>query len=339
MKNGAYLVIIVIITFLAGIIFWFFQRQAATYSGPIEKLTLSAETNLLPALVWIAEKQGYFEERGLEITIKEVDSCEVAFTSMLQTGDSDVVTVDQTPIVAQSFDRNDFAIISGLTHSDNSLKVLGRRDRGINSPSDLRGKKIGITKGDTGEYFFSLFLETIGLNLSEVETIDTKTEELSSALLDGKVDAIVAWESHLLLARKQLGDRAQVFEGGGMLRENYYFASPKSFIQSHPQAIKRFLSAIKDAEIFSKEHASEAQKIVTKRMHLDEDFVGKIWRDFSFELFLDQDILTSMEDEARWNMKQQADKKQIPDYRDFIASDGLRAVAPEAITLKENAAP
>lgn len=162
---------------------------------------------------------------------------------------------------------------------------------------------------------------------------------MTSALLDGKVDAIVAWESHLVSARKQLGDRAQVFEGGGILRENYYLASPKSFIQNHPQAIKRFLSAIKDAEFFSKEHASEAQKIVAKRMNLDEDFVGKIWKDFSFQLFLDQDVLTSMEDEARWNMKQQADKKQIPDYRDFIASDGLRAVAPEAITLQENATP
>lgn len=149
MKNGAYLIVIVIITSLAGIAFWFFQRQAATYSGPVEKLTLSAETNLLPALVWIAEKQDYFHKRGLDITIKEVDSCEIAFASMLQNGDSDIVTVDQTPIVAQSFDRNDFAVISGLAHSDNSLKLLGRRDKGINSPSDLRGKKIGITKGDT----------------------------------------------------------------------------------------------------------------------------------------------------------------------------------------------
>lgn len=339
MKNKAYLIIVLLITFLAGITFWFSQRQAVMYSGPIEKLTLSAENNLLPALVWIAEKQDYFHERGLDITIKEVDSCEVAFASMLQNSDSDVVTVDQTPIVTQSFDRNDFAIISGLAHSDNSLKVLGRRDRGINSPSDLSGKKIGITKGDTGEYFFSLFLETVGLNLSEVESIDIETEELSSALLDGKVDAIVAWESHLLLARKQLGDRAQVFEGGGILRENYYFASPKSFIQSHPQAIKRFLSAIKDAEIFSKEHASEAQKIVAQRMRMDEDYVGKIWKNYSFQLFLDEDVLTSMEDEARWNMKQRTDKKPIPDYRDFIASDGLRAVAPEAITLKENVAP
>ncbi len=41
-----------------------------------------------------------------------------------------------------------------------------------------------------------------------------------------------------------------------------------------------------------------------------------------------------MEDEARWAMKEGlTDKKEVPNYLDFIFMDALELVKPEAVTI------
>ena len=42
--------------------------QEREHTGPIEKVTLGVETSLLPAAVWVAEHEGYFEQEGLDLT-------------------------------------------------------------------------------------------------------------------------------------------------------------------------------------------------------------------------------------------------------------------------------
>jgi NitT/TauT family transport system substrate-binding protein len=49
---------------------------------------------------------------------------------------------------------------------------------------------------------------------------------------------------------------------------------------------------------------------------------------------LDQTILITLEDEARWAIREGLiDKKEIPNYLDFIYMDLLENVKPEAITI------
>ncbi len=51
-------------------------------------------------------------------------------------------------------------------------------------------------------------------------------------------------------------------------------------------------------------------------------------------LMLDQTILMSLEDEARWAMREGlTDKKEIPNYLDFIYVDALEQVKPETVTI------
>ena len=51
-------------------------------------------------------------------------------------------------------------------------------------------------------------------------------------------------------------------------------------------------------------------------------------------MVLDQTILVSLEDEARWAMKERlTDKKEIPNYLDFIFIDALEQAKPEAVTI------
>ncbi len=313
-----------------------YRNPAKKFTGPMEKITVGVEKSLLPALVWIAEDNGYFTENGVEATIKEYDSGRAALKAMLDEGGLDMVTVAQTPVMFNSFDRSDFAIVSAIVSSYNEITVLARRDRGITKAGDLRGKKVGMTKGSSGQYFLDLFLSNNNLQLSEVEKVDLPTSQLVSNLTTGSVDAISTWNPHLYNAQKVLGGESIIFPTRKILRVDFYFVPNKNFLQNHPEAIARFLQALKQAEDFIKNNEDKSVDIVTKRLGLDRAFVASVWGDYQFGLFLDSTIIQTLENEAAWAIQNKlTDKTEVPDYHAFISVDALTQAAPEKVQIKK----
>jgi len=143
-----------------------------------EKIIIGAETVAHASPVWIAENRGYFRDENLAVEIREFESGRTALRTMLNEGGIDVVTAAQTPVMYNSFARNDYAIIGGMVYSDNDLKMLVRQDRGIRTPSDLKGKVVGITTGSSGHFFLALFLAHNGLRLSDIKTTDVEATRL-----------------------------------------------------------------------------------------------------------------------------------------------------------------
>ena len=346
--SGLIVIIVLIVLAIEGyFLFQTYQNPAKKFSGEMEKITLGVEKSLLPSLVWIAENKGYFTENGVEVIIKEFDSGRAAFTAMLTDGGLalsersesnglDMVTVAQTPIMFNSFQRSDFAIISAMVSSYNDVHVLARRDAGITKPSDLRGKKIGTTKGSTGQYFLGLFLNNNTIQPSEVEIVDIPAGKLAESVTAGTVDAISVWQPHIYNAQKALGDKSITFPTRKIFREDFYFVPNRQFLQNNPVAITRFLQAVKQAEDFTKGNKDDAAGIVSQRLGLEKDFVASVWGDFQFGLFLDQTIIQTLESEAQWAIQNKlTDKTTIPNYLDFISVDALRIAAPEKVQIKK----
>ena len=57
-------------------------QKSVSRSPDLERLTLGVETSLQPAAVWVVADQGYFEQEGLALTIKEFDSGKASFVVM-----------------------------------------------------------------------------------------------------------------------------------------------------------------------------------------------------------------------------------------------------------------
>lgn len=304
------------------------------YTGPVEKITFGVEKSIFSSVVWVAENKGYFEEQGLDINIKEFDSGRNAFKTMLSEGNIDMATVAQTPVVIHSFERNDYAIIAGMVTSDGDTKLLARKDKGISRPTDLKGKKVGTVKGSTGHFFLDLFLTEKGMKSSDVEIVDFKATDLVPAIKNGTVDAISVWEPHISDAQKVLGEKALLLETGVIFREDFYFVVNTNFIENHPGALQRFLKAIDKATVFMKQNKEESIRIVSQRIQSDRETVRTGWDIYTFEVFLDQAILLSLEDRAKWAIKNNlTDAVEVPNYLDYIYPDILEAVKPGAVTI------
>ncbi|RJR30134.1 MAG: hypothetical protein C4576_33905 [Desulfobacteraceae bacterium] len=298
------------------------------------KIVLGVETVAHASPVWIAENKGYFREEGITVEIREFESGRTALRTMLNDEGIDISTAAQTPVISHSFNRSDYAIVGNMVYSDNDVKMLGRRDRGINNPSDLKGKTVGVTGGSSGHFFLALFLAFHQLQMSDVNILDIEATHLPQALVEEKVDAIVTWEPHIHYAKKALGDKALLLPGGNIYREDFYFIAKKDFINGNSEDLKRFLKAIEKSEQFILKNKPEAMEIVARRLNLDREVLKETWDDFQFSLSLDQSILTSLEDESKWALNSgMAEGTTTPNYLHYIYVDALKAVKPEAVSI------
>lgn len=298
------------------------------------KIVIGAEPVPHSSPVWIAEAKGYFQQEGVTVEVREFESGRTALRTMLNVEGIDIATAAQTPVISHSFDRNDYAIIGGMVYSDNDLKMLARRDRGIAAPSDLRGKTVGMTGGSSGHFFLALFLALHDMQLTDLKTVDIEATNLARALVEGEVDAIATWEPHIYRARKELGEKALLLPSGDIYREDFYFVARKDFIRKNTEALKRFLQAIKRGEEFISKNGQESKGIVAARLKMDREILDATWDDFHFRLFLDQAILTSLEDESRWAINNRlTTAKKVPNYLDFIHTDALIEIDLRAVTV------
>ncbi len=305
------------------------------HTGPMDKVVLGAEASMLPAAVWVAEGKGYFREEGLDVTIKEFDSGRLSFLAMLEDGSVDISTVAPTPIMFSSFARQDFSILATFVYSDEDVKVIARRDKGITTAKDLRGKKVGTPAGTTGQFFLQAFLTFNKLRATEVEMIDVGPSDLPAALQSGRVDAIVIWEPHAHRAQQLLGDRALRLPSSPVYRETFNFMVMRDFARDNPRALRKFLRAADEATTFVRDHPEESQALVAERLNLDREVTAALWGDFVFGISLDQSLILTLEDEARWAIASglAGEKAKVPNYLDYIHVDALEDVKPEAVTV------
>lgn len=106
------------------------------------------------------------------------------------------------------------------------------------------------------------------------------------------------------------------------------------WITGHPELVTRFLNSLAQAEEYIINHPDESKAITQKRFKFDRASIESVWQVHHFSVSLDQSLITAMEDEARWMIKnKQTSEKQVPDFMNYIYIDGLKAVKPEAVNI------
>src|SRR5208283_5243276 len=105
-------------------------------------------------------------------------------------GKADLGTVADTPIVFTVMNGQKIAILATTQTSNRNEAIIARRDRGIAKPADLKGKKIGVPFGTHADFFTDIFLIAHGIDREKVKTIDIKPDEIATALVTGRVDAV-----------------------------------------------------------------------------------------------------------------------------------------------------
>ncbi len=306
------------------------QEKPEKYTGPVERITVAAYAGETGALVYVAEDQGFFEENGLEVTIKDYESGKAAADALIA-GETDIATSADFVFVSNSFDHVDLRVF-GTVATAEVIELVARKDKGIITPTDLKGKKIGITKKSSTESDLGKFLLYSGLSIDDVELVDLKPSEIVKAVINGDIDAGVTWDPNVYNIKKELGDNAVSWS----VVESFYFVliTKKNWINNKPKAAERFIKSVLEAEDYIKDNSEGAKEFVKDRFDYDSAYIDYSWPNQEFAVILEQAMLVLFEDQARWSIDNKlTDANQVPNYLDYIYMDALEEVKPEAIGI------
>jgi sulfonate transport system substrate-binding protein len=303
------------------------------FTGNKGSITIGVEQSPLLALMMIAEDQGFFSKQGVDVAVKYYASGKLALNGMFS-GEVEFATPAGTPIVFSSFERTDFSIVATIGSSDNDPKIVARKDRGIQKPGDLRGKRIATQKASAVHFFLHSFLIINGLSERDVMLSFKHPDALVPALAKGEIDAFSMREPYISRAKTLLRKNIILFEEPGLQLKTYNLVGFNTFIKDKPQAVKNILQTLLKSEEFVKKYPKHAQRIVSNKTGLKVSEIAGIWPDLRFEVALEQSLLTSLENQARWVIRNKlTDRKKVPNYLNFIYLDALEAVKPRGVTI------
>lgn len=306
--------------------------QTSPQQVPAERFIISSGSPEYSALTIVAEEKGYFKQQGLNVTIRDFPTGAGAINDLLA-GKADLAYAAEFVGVAMIDKNPDFMII-GSTAKSNLISIVVRKDSGISSPGDLKGKTIAFPKGTQAEFFLGRYLTLNSLDISDVSIQYLQPEDLVQSIVSGKSDAVIIWEPHVFNIRQQLGDNGKVFPAQSGQRFYWLTYTRPEVIRTRSDLLVRYFRALKEAESYLLHNNDDSKEIVRQRVNLSNEYIDSLWENNQYILSLDQSLIIAMEDEYRWVISENlTDKKAVPNFLDYINTSFLYSVKPDSVNI------
>lgn len=209
-------------------------------------------------ILLVAKDQGIFEKHGVQVEPVLYEVFDDVFPDMAaEKIDGGLFVIgDLVPI----FNNDNLHAIFLTDVSDGADQVVASPD--IQSPADLRGKRIGVALGTFGELFVRQMLIENGIQPAEVTFVDINAEAVPDAI-PSLIDAGHTWEPATSQA-VQKGQRI-IFtsaETPGLIPDLLVMRT--SVLRERPDDVRAFLAAWLEAVEFTKAHPEEAIASIAK---------------------------------------------------------------------------
>jgi NitT/TauT family transport system substrate-binding protein len=257
---------------------------AASPAGAQEANTIRvlAVANDLYAGAYYAQDQGFFKAAGLNVEITTLANGGAAATA-LAGGTGDIAVTNLVQLATAVAHGVPLTIIAGAglySTSAASTAICVLKTSPLRNARDLEGKTIGVAAlNDQATVALKKWLSENGADYKKVRMIELGYPEMIAGLGANRIDAAMLAEPWQTTARNG-DDRLFAKPFDSIAREFNIgaWASTKSWASSHPDAARRFASAIYAAAKWANTHHDESALILAKYAKADPKMIGGMIR-------------------------------------------------------------
>jgi NitT/TauT family transport system substrate-binding protein len=274
--------------------------------------------------MFVGAEKGYFKQHGVDASFRVVDTG-TDMVNALHNGEAQVGDMSTTTYLKAVNAGNPFQVIGLIMNDaaddrcDTPLAIVTERGRGIEAGKleDLKGKKIGLAKGQTSDEYFKMVLRRAKMKYEDI-TIENIWSQfgLAPALAEGKVDAIVSWEPFVTQALTQVPDSFLVIRGGQHMSYVTVAVAHGPTVESKPAVIKSIAAGLAQSSHFTRQNPDEAVEIFAKWVPGTDVAVGKkSIKHISFDPRMSPNVLRAFEnaeDEVLMNTLKGAARLDVP---------------------------
>jgi putative hydroxymethylpyrimidine transport system substrate-binding protein len=153
-------------------------------------LMLDFTPNAVHTGIYVAQHRGYFEEEGIDLTIREPSSTSDA-PKLLEAGRVDFAVMDINDLGIASTEGFQLQAVGAVVQVPLAAVIAGDRDD-VRTPADLEGKAIGVTGVPSDDAALDSVLESGGADPAAVRRVNIGFNAVP-AISSGRVDAATAF--------------------------------------------------------------------------------------------------------------------------------------------------
>lgn len=326
MKNKRTVIVLSLLLLGAIAVFiWKYKDNAKPKETVRINLTVPQTAYSIPTI--IAIEKGFFKENNLDVTVNYVKTGKIAMDDLLG-GKANFANIVETNVAFAGFNNPNIKVLCNFEKVYDAA-IVARKDKGITSETDLKGKKIGVMLATTSQVFAEWFLEKHDVSKNDVTMVNLLPAALQSGIIEGSgVDAISLWQPYIYNVQKALGDNAITFKDNAIFTGYMNLAGNADFIAKNEDAVNGLLKAYIKAEEFIITNEAESIEIIARVLSLDKTVVESIWKEYEFRISLSKELLDATVAEANWIITSQKDfeGKQLPDYTKYFDVSYLKKI-------------
>lgn len=206
----------------------------------------------------IARQQAALEKRfaGRQIGIKWIE-----FTSgpplleAMSTGSVDLGAVGDTPpIFAQAANAN-IVYVAG-SRITNGQGILVPANSNIRTIADLKGKRVGFTKGTSAHNVVIATLEKAGLTYDDITPVDLTPPDAGPAFANGSIEAWAIWDPYFAIGEKRQNGRILI-NAHEVAKTNSFYLANRDFANAHVRETRDVIDGLAEAARWAEANRAE----------------------------------------------------------------------------------
>jgi NitT/TauT family transport system substrate-binding protein len=233
------------------------------------------------APLYLALKNGYFKQAGLNVTVDPVTQSTLAIPDMLH-GTVDIVAGANyvSFLQAQAKGAVQFKVlVEGVACKPDTFAIEALPSSGIKSPAGLAGKKVAVNLTNNIQTLTAnAVLKADGVDPSKVQYVVVAFPDMIAALKAHRVDAISVVQPFLAGAQASDGAKTVVSSCTGPAANepmSGYFAT-QSWAQQNPNTARAFQTAMLKAQAYANANPQAVKSILPSYIKISAQAASQV---------------------------------------------------------------
>jgi NitT/TauT family transport system substrate-binding protein len=235
-------------------------------SGDANSITLSYSQVVADELpFWIADEAGLFKAQGLDVKLTNLSSSD-GFPALIS-GQTQLASIGAPEMVSGAASGGQVSYLATLTPVF-PYELFAK----VNDPAQLKGKRVGITSTSGSLYIATLdALRQLGLQPSDVAITPLgSVTNVNNALVAGTIDAAMSHPPTTTQLEAAGYHSLLDLASQNIPTSNVGVAATDTYVKSHGDQIRRFMTAVQQAIKREKSDEAYATGVLSKHLKVTD---------------------------------------------------------------------
>jgi NitT/TauT family transport system substrate-binding protein len=247
------------------------DKSEGTTSGGATKITFGYIGDYNgTSLLAIADQEKLWAKHGIEASAKVFTTGPIQVQA-LGAGDLDFGYIGPGAVWLPASGKAKIVALNSLGNAD---RVIAQP--GIASMAQLKGKKVGVPAGTSGDMILSVALKKAGMTTKDVQLVPMEPPTIVSAFSSGQIDAAGIWYpllNNIKQRKPNLVELAKDSDFADTVTFPTTFVAGNDVVKNHPDTVTKVVATLRDAMDWRAAHSGESIAATAKMLKQPADTI------------------------------------------------------------------